>query len=70
MALLRTSAVVSQRLTEMVIRFRAPTRSPDADGALNGICKFEEYSIDLVKTSKHRDHLSAWISVSFRQDVS
>ena len=70
MALLRTSAIVSQRLTEIVIESRAPTRSPDAYDILNGVSKLEEDSIDLVKTSKHRDHFSAWISVSLRQDVS
>ena len=69
MALLRTSAIVAQRLTEIVIGSRAPTGSPDAYDILNGIRKFEEDSIDLVKTSKYRDHFSAWIGVSFRQDV-
>ena len=69
MALLRTSATVSQRLMEVFIESRAPTRSPDAYDVFNGVCKFKEDSIDLVKTSKHRDHFSAWISVSSRQDV-
>ena len=70
MALLRISAIVSQRLTDIVIGTGAPTRSPDAYDTLNSVCEFEEDSIDLVKTSKHRDHFSAWISVSFGQDIS
>ena len=60
--------MISQRLAKMGTGSEAPTRSSSAYDAFNGVCEFEEDSIDLIKTSKHSNDVGTWISITFRQD--